>query len=146
MLVLVTIGSDYYFSRYLFFCRHTSIIVSFWEIDYIKTKKVCYTIENNHYFFFKSLGGWNNNPTAVQFMASFRRLISRCGAESAVEKTGNVQAQDATEMVQASTYIPPDGTGEHQSPQEIFENYLITSDLGVYQKLGSSQVDREVVM
>lgn len=53
-------------------------------------------------------GGWNNNPTVQQFQAAFRRLITRCGAAEA-GSTGNVIAQDSTELFQASTsvYLPP---------------------------------------
>ncbi|KAL2094202.1 hypothetical protein ACEWY4_008921 [Coilia grayii] len=44
----------------------------------------------------RAAGGWNNNPTASQFMYIFRRLMARCGVAS---RRGNVTAQDATESL-----------------------------------------------
>ena len=59
-------------------------------------------------FSFLFAGGWCNNPTAIQFIAAFRKLIARAGACPS-GKTGNVVAQDSTEIVMAatSTYVPP---------------------------------------
>lgn len=49
------------------------------------------------------VGGWNNNPTVTQFKAAFRKLISRCGAESGAGKTGNVTLQEQVDMIQTTT-------------------------------------------
>lgn len=46
-------------------------------------------------------GGWNNNPTALQFQSTFRRVLARCGATSSV--TGNVVQLDDTILVGSST-------------------------------------------
>ena len=53
-------------------------------------------------------GGWNNNPTVQQFIGAFRKLIARAGASTS-GSTGNVIAQDCTEIVRAATssYLPP---------------------------------------
>ncbi|RXN13213.1 THAP domain-containing 6-like protein [Labeo rohita] len=42
----------------------------------------------------RASGGWNNNPSARQFQAIFRRLMVRCGVSPG--ETGNVAAQDST--------------------------------------------------
>ena len=53
-------------------------------------------------------GGWNNNPTALQFIKSFRRLICHAGVfDGAHSATGNSIAQDTTYLVGAtSSYVP----------------------------------------
>ncbi|XP_067932901.1 uncharacterized protein [Watersipora subatra] len=38
--------------------------------------------------------GWNNNPTVTQCKATFRKLISKCGAKSDAGKTSNVTTQN----------------------------------------------------
>lgn len=48
-------------------------------------------------------GGWNNNPNVVQFRSAFRKLISHCGAESDVGRTGNVTAQEEIDMIQTGS-------------------------------------------
>lgn len=74
-------------------------------------------IEHMHF-----TGGWNNNPTVIQFRAAFRRLISRCGALTA-GSTGNAVALDDTELIQAatSTYVPPTVCREHDQAVDMFE-------------------------
>ncbi|XP_061598082.1 uncharacterized protein LOC133461251 [Cololabis saira] len=47
----------------------------------------------------RASGGWNNNPTAGQFQAIFRRLMVRCGVSP--NSSGNVAAQDETVSLSA---------------------------------------------
>ncbi|XP_067945629.1 cilia- and flagella-associated protein 47-like isoform X2 [Watersipora subatra] len=50
-------------------------------------------------------GGWNNNPTVTQFKATFRKLMSKCGAESDAIKTGNSIVYIAGYIVQKLTEV-----------------------------------------
>ncbi|KAL2096888.1 hypothetical protein ACEWY4_006095 [Coilia grayii] len=47
----------------------------------------------------RASGGWNNNPSACQFQAIFRRLMVRCGVTPS--ETGNVAPQDNTVSLSA---------------------------------------------
>ena len=69
-------------------------------------------------------GGWNNNPTALQFIKSFRRLICHAGAfDGAHSATGNSIAQDTTYLVAAtSSYFP--GCQNVDVTDEIDENEI----------------------
>ena len=85
-------------------------VIKFWiflKHLYLNTKE--YDVETCKVYVVFFLGGWNNNPTATKFKAAFRSLMSHAGACPS-GKTGNVQAQDLTELVRAATsaYIPPD--------------------------------------
>ncbi|XP_061600269.1 zebrafish testis-expressed 38 [Cololabis saira] len=46
----------------------------------------------------RASGGWNNNPSAGQFQAIFRRLMVRCGVSPS--RSGNVAIQDETVFLQ----------------------------------------------
>ena len=66
---------------------------------------VLYTLNN---FF---AGGWNNNPTAMQFQSIFRHLMIKCGVRAGI--SGNAVPQDSTAGLfvtpeTASPLIPPD--------------------------------------
>ena len=68
---------------------------------------------------FSIQGGWNNNPTACQFQAIFRRLMVRCGVSPS--KNGNVAAQDSTVSLSAVEMSSVATAEEHPSP---FANIL----------------------
>ncbi|KAK6167117.1 hypothetical protein SNE40_021217 [Patella caerulea] len=76
----------------------------------------------------RRIGGWNNNPTVVQFKAAFRRLISRAGTTTS-GSSGNVVGMDDTAIIQASTstYVPStvSRNSEDDMPldNEIADNY-----------------------
>ncbi|XP_051805264.1 uncharacterized protein LOC127534344 [Acanthochromis polyacanthus] len=62
----------------------------------------------------RASGGWNNNPSASQFQAIFRRLMVRCGVSPS--ETGNVAAQDQTVSLAAVEMSSPETAEEHPSP------------------------------
>ena len=49
------------------------------------------------YLYLFSSGGWNNNPTAAQFLATYRHMLHRCGVRPST--TGNVTALDPTSVL-----------------------------------------------
>ena len=63
---------------------------------------------------FSIQGGWNNNPSARQFQAIFRRLMVRCGVSPG--ETGNVAAQDDTVSLSAVEMSSAETAEEHPSP------------------------------
>ncbi|XP_027866528.1 uncharacterized protein LOC114161773 [Xiphophorus couchianus] len=62
----------------------------------------------------RASGGWNNNPSACQFQAIFRRLMVRCGVTPS--ETGNVAAQDNTVSLSAVEMSSPESNEEHPCP------------------------------
>ncbi|KAF3837712.1 hypothetical protein F7725_009480 [Dissostichus mawsoni] len=62
----------------------------------------------------RASGGWNNNPSARQFQAIFRRLMVRCGVSPS--ETGNVAAQDHTVSLSVVEMSSADTAEEHPSP------------------------------
>ncbi|KAK1895547.1 DNA transposase THAP9 [Dissostichus eleginoides] len=62
----------------------------------------------------RASGGWNNNPSARQFQAIFRRLMVRCGVSPS--ETGNVAAQDHTVSLSAVEMSSAETAEEHPSP------------------------------
>lgn len=70
------------------------------------------------YCIFKS-GGWNNNPSAMQFKYHFRHLMVRCGVRAGT--TGNVTAQDETTTLSLASVdmtcaVPADDVENGPSP------------------------------
>ena len=63
---------------------------------------------------FSIQGGCNNNPTACQFQAIFRRLMVRCGVSPS--ETGNVAAHDNTVSLSAVEMSSAETAEEHPSP------------------------------
>ncbi len=63
---------------------------------------------------FSIQGGWNNNPSACQFQAIFRRLMVQCGVSPG--ETGNVTAQDHTVSLSAVEMSSAETAEEHPSP------------------------------
>ena len=63
---------------------------------------------------FSIQGGCNNNPTARQFQAIFRRLMVLCGVSPG--ETGNVAAQDDTVSLSAVEMSSAETPEEHPSP------------------------------
>ncbi|CAL8398076.1 unnamed protein product [Boreogadus saida] len=62
----------------------------------------------------RASGGCNNNPTACQFQAIFRRLMVRCGVSPS--ETGNVAAQDNCVSLSAVEMSSAETAEEHPSP------------------------------
>ncbi|KAL7396666.1 hypothetical protein ABVT39_009658 [Epinephelus coioides] len=62
----------------------------------------------------RASGGWNNNRSARQFQAIFRRLMVRCGVSPS--ETGNVAAQDDTVSLSAVEMSSAETAEEHPSP------------------------------
>ncbi|KAK1888715.1 DNA transposase THAP9, partial [Dissostichus eleginoides] len=62
----------------------------------------------------RASGGWNNNQSARQFQAIFRRLMVRCGVSPS--ETGNVAAQDHTVSLSAVEMSSAETAEEHPSP------------------------------
>ena len=65
------------------------------------TYLLTYKLSQDHLELFfaaiRSSGGWNNNPTAIQFMAAYKRLLLR----HEVSASGNCTALDATNILHA---------------------------------------------
>lgn len=66
-------------------------------------------------------GDWNNNSSASQFQAIFRRLVVRCGVLPS--ETGNVAVQDETVCLAAVEMSSPKIADEQPSP---IANILVT--------------------
>ena len=70
------------------------------------------------------LGGWNNNPTAGQFQAVFRRLMVRCGVLETESSESNIIAQDETETLAVMAMSGE----EHPSPFINFVSVMSDHD------------------
>nr|XP_033947312.1 uncharacterized protein LOC117452698 [Pseudochaenichthys georgianus]XP_033947313.1 uncharacterized protein LOC117452698 [Pseudochaenichthys georgianus] len=111
-----------------FFCRYLSVIGFVINIDtlmlmipellQVQRYVLTYRFSQDHLeLLFNSIrasGGWNNNPSARQFQAIFRRLMVRCGVSPS--ETGNVAAQDHTVSLSAVEMSSAETAEEHPSP------------------------------
>ncbi|CAJ1085030.1 uncharacterized protein LOC117442808 [Xyrichtys novacula] len=111
-----------------FFCRYLSVIgfvinidtlmVMIPELLQVQRYVLTYRFSQDHLeLLFNSIrasGGWNNNPSASQFQAIFRRLMVRCGVSPS--ETGNVAAQDETVCLAAVEMSSPETAEDQPSP------------------------------
>ncbi|KAM7286096.1 THAP domain-containing 9 [Ixodes scapularis] len=73
----------------------------------------------------RSKGGWNNNPTALQFRAAYKRLLVRHEVQ---QVKGNSTVQDATSILHVSTKAAHrDGTNH----EGTLEDYAVARRFGL---------------
>ncbi|KAK1878571.1 Transposable element P transposase, partial [Dissostichus eleginoides] len=115
-------------NKMFFFCRYLSVIGFVINIDtlmlmipellQVQRYVLTYRVSQDHLeLLFNSIrasGGWNNNPSARQFQAIFRRLMVRCGVSPS--ETGNVAAQDHTVSLSAVEMSSAETAEEPPSP------------------------------
>lgn len=76
----------------------------------------------------RKAGGFNNNPNAGQFVATYKKLMFRSGVSLTPNDNGNINAQDDTSLVVASRYMSRKDTEEFEVSEEqciMFEDALI---------------------
>lgn len=74
-------------------------------------------------------GGWNNNPTSLQFQYYFRHLMVQCGVKAGA--TGNVTSQDETVSFAATdmAYVPLDEVESAASQFVAFDEVSLNNVL-----------------